>query len=83
MTSEVKGHFEKKLHTSIMKSTEKVSFRYLKLFCIYTHMKFTFWPQRSKLALEVKGHKVNLFEIIQGGHLPIFIKIDSLYVALK
>ena len=56
----------------------EVLFRYLKLFCIYTHLKFTFWPQRSKLASEVKGHKVDLLGYIRRVNIQNFVKIGPL-----
>ena len=75
LTSRVKGHFNIKLRTWSMKSTEKVLFRYLKRVWSYTRLKFTFWPQRSKLTSEVKGHNVNLLGYIIRVHIQNFVKI--------
>ena len=61
-----------------MKSLEKVLFGYLKLFYIYTYFKFTFWPPRSKLASEVKGHNVNWLGYIRRVHTQKFVKIGPL-----
>ena len=61
-----------------MKSTEKVLFRYLKWVWSYTRLKFTFWPQRSKLTSEVKGHDVNLLGYIRRVSIQNFVKIGQL-----
>ena len=56
LTSEVKGHFNKKLRTWYKKLTEKVSFKYLKRFQSYKYLKSIFWPPRSNLTSEVKAY---------------------------
>ena len=58
-----------------MKSVEKVLFRYLKQVWNYTRLKITFWPQRSKLTSEVKGHDVNLLGYIRRVNIQNFVKI--------
>ena len=78
LTFRVKGHFNIKLRTISMKSTEKVLFRYLKWVWSYTRLKFTFWPQRSKLTSEVKGHDVNLLGYIRRVSIQNFVKIGQL-----
>ena len=61
-----------------MKSAEKVLFRYLKRVWSYRCLKFTFWPQRSKLTSEVKGHDVNLLGYIRRVNIQNFVKIGPL-----
>ena len=42
-----------------------------------------FWPPFWPLTSEVKGPDINMFRIIMGGHLPIFVKVGWSYEALK
>ena len=61
-----------------MKSAEKVLSRYLKRVWSYRCLKFIFWPQRTKLTSEVKGHDVNLLGYIRRVNIKYFVKIGPL-----